>query len=483
MNAARELDLIEQANARFATPPGPYRVPEAMSDVGNAGRLIRRHGRDLLYVEGWGWVVWSGTHWVRDDLAARGLAIDAMKAIFTEAADSPDHAEQKRLAQHALRSQQSSRIQGALFCAAPSLAAKVDDFDRHPTLLPVANGTLDLAAGVLLLHERDHRLTRVTAVNWMPEATCPTWLAFLERVLPDPDVRAFIQRAVGYLSLTGSVAEQKLFFLFGSGRNGKSVFLEILEALAGEYATPTRMETLTINRAGIPNDIAALSGARVVTVSETAEGARLNESLVKDLTGGDAISARFLRQEFFTFRPQFKLWIRGNHKPQIRGSDDGIWRRLMLIPFTVQIPANEVDPLLPSKLREELPGILTWAVRGCLDWQSDGLRPPAPVTAAVGEYRGEMDVMGQFIAECCLIRPDAIATARDLYAAYVRWCADSGEMAVAQRRFGMALGERGFMRVKDSVIKWRGIGLLATGRDEDVRPCSKCHGEGCEWCA
>ena len=347
-------------------------------------------------------------------------------------------------------------------------------------LLPVANGTLDLRSGQLGEHRREHRMTRTTAVAWSPCAVCPTWLAFLERVLPDAEVRDFIRRAVGY-SLTGSVAEQKLFFLYGSGRNGKSVFLEILEALAGEYSTPTRMETLTINRGAIPNDIAALAGARVVTVSETAEGARLNESLVKDLTGGDAISARFLRQEFFTFKPQFKLWIRGNHKPQIRGSDDGIWRRLMLVPFTVQIPLDEVDHDLPAKLRAELPGILNWAVQGCLEWQAGGLRPPEAVTAAVGEYRGEMDILGQFINECCVAIPGAITTAKALYSAYSKWCADSGEQAVAQRRFGMALSERGFERVKSGTVSWNGIGLLATGRDES-QPCPRCHGEGCEWC-
>ncbi|MDZ7809989.1 MAG: phage/plasmid primase, P4 family [Arhodomonas sp.] len=294
----------------------------------------------------------------------------------------------------------------------------------------------------------------------------------MERVLPDREVRAFVKRFAGY-ALTGSTAEQVLAFMYGTGRNGKSVFIETLAALMGDYHTATRIETLSVTRGGgIPNDVAALAGARLVTVSETPEGSRLNESLVKDLTGGDTITARFLRHEFFQFRPQFKLWVRGNHKPQIRGTDDGIWRRVMLIPFTVQIPEPEVDPTLTEKLRDELPGILQWAIAGCLEWQRQGLRPPATVANAVREYRSEMDTLATFIEERCVIAEHAMASAKALYQDYTQWCEQSGERPVSQTRFGMSLSERGFPKDKGGAANtyhWFGIGLKT---DEPGHPDS-----------
>jgi putative DNA primase/helicase len=279
--------------------------------------------------------------------------------------------------------------------------------------------------------------------------------------MPGEPERTFLQRAFGY-SLTGDTGEQSLFFLYGSGGNGKTVFVETLAALMGEFHTATRIDTLSQRQGGgIPNDIAALAGARVVTVSETPEGSRLNESLIKDLTGGDTISARFLRREFFDFRPQFKLWIRGNHKPQIRGTDDGIWRRVMLVPFTQTIPESERDPALTEKLQAELPGILRWAVEGCIAWQRDGLNPPESMRLALSEYRQEMDLLGAFIEECAVVSPDAYAPATPLYKAYQQWAEDNGHHAVTATRFGLAMAERGFAKEKVGTIRWRGLGLRA----------------------
>lgn len=446
-----------------------------LTDAGNAERFARQHGENVRFVPEWGWVVWTGTHWARDDLRARDLMLQTARSIHHEAADQPSTKDQDAIAAHARKSQQAQRLQGAMWCAQPSVAARVEDFDGEPWLLPVLNGTLDLRSGELHAHRREHYCTRLAPAYYDPAATCPIWVAFLERVLPDDEVRAFVQRLAGY-SLTGLTTEQVLAFLYGQGRNGKSVFLETLAALLGDYHTATRIETLSATRgAGIPNDVAALAGARLVTVSETPEGSRLNESLVKDLTGGDTIAARFLRREFFQFRPQFKLWIRGNHKPQIRGTDDGIWRRVLLVPFTVQIPPEEIDPQLTERLRDELPGILVWALQGCLEWQCHGLRPPAAVTDAVREYRTEMDTLGEFIADRCVSTPNAQAKAADLYAAYRKWCEDSGHQPVSTTRFGLMLGERGFHREKAGTVHWHGIGLAA-------RSCPKCGGEGCEWC-
>jgi putative DNA primase/helicase len=274
---------------------------------------------------------------------------------------------------------------------------------------------------------------------------------------------------VGY-SLTGRTDEQCLFFAYGTGSNGKSVFLKTVQALAGEYSTPARVETFTARHArqagGIPNDIASLAGARVVAVSEVDDGQRLNESLVKDMTGGDAITARFLNREFFSFHPQFKLWMQGNHKPQIRGTDHGIWRRIHLIPFAVTIPPEEKDPALFDKLRAEASGILAWAVRGCLEWRRDGLNPPEEVKAATEAYREEMDILGAFLDERCARAPNITVRAKVIYDAYRQWCDESGQRAYSLKRFGIAMGERGITKGEDRAgIFYQGIGLREDNAD------------------
>lgn len=449
--------------------------PRENTDVGNAQRLIDRYGHDLRFVQELGWLCWDGKVWQRDELIARKKMISTSRAIYAEAANIADRGEQNAAAEWAKKSQQAQRIQAALYLAQPDLAAKTDDFDRTPWFISASNGYIDLRTGELFSHAREHLNTRLIPVDFDPLASCPVWDAFLERVQPELEMRQFLQRAIGY-SLTGDTSEQCLFFLYGMGRNGKSVVIETLAELMGTYHTATRIESLSgKGGGGIPNDIAALAGARYVTVSETPEGARLNESLVKDLTGGDTITARFLRHEFFSFRPQFKLWVRGNHKPQIRGTDDGIWRRLMLIPFTVQIPESEVDASLPERLRGELPGILSWALKGCKDWQLNGLQPPQSVKDALAEYRQEMDILGDFISGCCVLGENATAESTALYNRYRKWCGMAGHQPVSQMRFGLSLGERGFIKNKSGTIRWNGIGLAGV-------ECVMCSGDGCEWC-
>ncbi len=258
--------------------------------------------------------------------------------------------------------------------------------------------------------------------------------------------------------MTGSTNEQCLFFLFGHGANGKSVFLETIQALLGDYGLNSRVETLMVKRhADIPNDVARLAGARFVAINETAEGQKLNEPLVKDMTGCDTLTARFMRREFFDFQPSFKLWMRGNHKPTITGTDYGIWRRIRLIPFGVIIPEKDRDPDLIAKLKEEFPGILAWAVEGCVMWQKHGLDPPREVTDAVSEYRVEMDILGQFLEDCCTVRDNAQVTAKALYRTYKKWADDAGEGAVSQKQFGLAMNERGFTKTR------RGKGVIYHG--------------------
>ena len=273
---------------------------------------------------------------------------------------------------------------------------------------------------------------------------------------------AYLARAIGY-TLSGFTTAQCLFFLHGRGANGKSTLLETFASLMGELAHKARAQVLMqAERDRIPNEVAALAGKRLVVSSELSDGGRFNEGLIKDLTGGDTMSARFLYGEVFNFRPTFKLWLYGNHKPTINGTDDGIWRRVHLIPFDVQIPENERDPQLGRKLLGELPGILAWAIRGWNDYQQNGLQPPAKVKNATASYREESDILGKFISDRCVEDDDQKAEAGPLYAAYKEWADENGLRAHSNVRFAKLLIERGFTREKNSATRrqeYHGIGI------------------------
>jgi len=305
-------------------------------------------------------------------------------------------------------------------------------------------------------------LTRMAGAEYRPGAEAPTWAAFLERVLPGEQLREFVRRGAGY-SATGDTSEQCMFINHGTGANGKSTFQEALAEALGDYAMRTPTEMLLAKRAGgVPNDVARLKGARFVAASETEENRRLAESLVKDLTGQDTISARFMRAEWFDFKPTHKLWLSTNHKPEIRGTDNAIWRRIRLVPWAVTIPPKEQDKKLAEKLRAELPGILAWIVRGCIEWRHDGLQAPEEVRKATGAYRAEMDVLAGFLVDCCEVGTSHWDYAKDLYASYKRWCDEVGERPESQRRFGGHLSERGFSRDRGGSRAagiWRGVRL------------------------
>ena len=447
--------------------------PTTVGDVANAKRLVHLHGESIRHTPERGWMVFDGKRWKADESGQLvEFAKDAANSIFRELPElaGADEA-QKALFGWAMKSQRLERLRAMIELAKsePGMPAKLDHFDADPWALNVENGTVDLRTGEIRPHHRENLHARIVPVHYDPAATCPAWERFLERVMPDADTRAYLRRAIGY-SLTGRTDEQCLFFAYGTGSNGKSVFLKTVQAIAGEYAMPSRVETFAWKHSGggIPNDIAALAGSRVVAVSEVDEGQRLNESLVKDMTGGDAITARFLNREFFSFIPRFKLWMQGNHKPHIRGTDNGIWRRIHLVPFFVTIPPEEKDPALFDKLMAEAPGILAWVVRGCLEWHRDGLKPPEAVKAATQAYREEMDVLGAFIEERCVMKPGISIRAKALYENYRVWCDESGQCAYSQNRFGKALSERGITKAKDREgWFYLGIGLLVT----DVTLC------------
>lgn len=440
------------------------------TDIRNADRFVEQHGDGYRWTPERGWLAWDGKRWKPDQA---GSIIKAAKAtarsVFDEIAQAGDKQAETDLFRWARKSQQVDRIRAMIELAKPDLYASWLDFDADPYLLTVDNGTINLQSGDLIPHDPELLCSRMASVEH-GTGECPTWHKFLERIQPDEQVRDYLQRAVGY-SLTGDTGEQCLFFCHGVGRNGKSVFLETVHALAGEFAVASSMAAFEL-KSGIPNDIARLAGARVVTVSETADGQRINEPLIKDLTGGDTITARFLRREFFEFRPEFKLWIRGNHKPAIRGTDEGIWRRIHLIPFEQYIGDDEVDPHLFDKLKAELPGILRWAIEGCIQWQRNGLQPPEVVMAATSEYRREMDTLADFLE--ARTRPGGEVQATPLYQAYKQWAETNGYKPLNQTNFGLRLAERGIQKDKRGVVTYIGIKLEST--------CSSCDGEGCRWC-
>jgi putative DNA primase/helicase len=340
-----------------------------------------------------------------------------------------------------------------------------EELDRDLWLMAVTNGTIDLHTGKLRASERGDLLTKAAPVVYDEDATAPIWGRFLERVLPDSAVRWYVQKAAGY-SMTGDVSEQALFFLHGAGANGKSTFLNVLMYTLGDYARQASPDLLMFKYGNEhPTALADLRGRRLVTTTEVQEGRRMAEVMVKQLTGGDRISARRMREDFSEFDPTHKIWLAANHKPVIRGTDHAIWRRIRLIPFTVQIPEAEQNPRLPKELKAEAAGILRWLIEGCLVWQQEGLDPPATVVAAVDEYRDEMDQVGQFIADRCDLDRTAVTTGSVLRKVYEAWCEANGERAMSTTAFGLRLQEKSVQRGRNRQggRTYEGIGVRDVG--------------------
>ena len=446
-----------------------------LTDLGNAQRLVAGYGENLRYAHQLNrWYVWDGRRWAEDATnAVERTAKKTVRAMYRRAAsDDLADDERKALVKHALRSEAHRAIAAmvALARSEPEVVVTTDQLDRDAWRLTVGNGTLDLRTGELWPHRQSDYITKLVPIDYDAQAECPTWQRFLARIMAGNEALIdFIQRAIGY-SLTGSTRERVTFFLYGTGANGKSTLIETVAALLGDYAETTRAETLLVRTydGGIPNDIAALKGARFVSTSETEEGKRLAEAMVKAMTGGDTLSARFMRGEFFKFKPTFKLWLATNHKPVIRGTDRAIWDRIRLIPFEVRIPDEEQDKDLPQRLQRELPGILAWAVRGCLEWQRGGLGTPQEVVKATASYRDEMDTLADFIQECCVVADGASERAQTLWKRWEAWCQDTGERPGTQKGFGLRLKEKGFQqgrtRDREQARIWMGIGL--TGQEQ-----------------
>ena len=465
-----KIDAPKPRRRRSSTGSAGEVVPlhgHRHTDLGNSERVVQQHAHELRYVHDTAqWMTWDGGRWATDSDRSGVMqqVIETVRSMYRAAADPDSPEDRKKLAEWAITSESRPRLEAAVHLSAIHSVIRVGvaDLDRDTMSLGVANGVIDLRTGVLRDAVPADLMTAQIPTAYDPDAVCPLWMATLRRILPDPEVRAFLQRAVGY-SLTGSTDEQVLFLAEGRGANGKSVVVETIMSLLGDYAQKAPQDLLMARPSGsdVSNDVARLRGVRFTAAVETEEGRRLAESKVKELTGGDTITARFLHKEFFSFRPVCKVWLVTNHRPQIKGTDDGIWRRIVTVPFGEYIAPHERDKRLTDKLRAELPGILAWAVRGCLDWQRQGLNPPRAITAAGQEYRQEQDVLGGFIAERCVVREGVSAPSSALYREYQSWSQENGHGQLSQTSFGIKLRERGFVNVKSGTITWQKIGVRA----------------------
>jgi putative DNA primase/helicase len=375
---ADEVEKIAASVARYepaaevvqisANGPGAGRTPASfnLTDLGNSGRFVADHGLDLRYCYPWGvWIIWTGQRWLVDESGEiHRRAKQTVKRMYSDAAALPDDEARKALAKHAMRSEAENRIQAMISLAKSEVPVMPQDLDASAWLFNTKNGTIDLRTGELRPHRREDLITKIAPVDYAPGAFAPLWTATLERVLPSPELRGFFKKLCGY-ALSGDSSEHLLPVLYGTGANGKSTVLNTLLAIAGDYGMQAAPDLLVAKKGGHPTELADLFGMRLVASIEVEDGRKLAEGLVKQLTGGDRVKARRMRENFWEFEPTHTVFMAVNHKPIVKGTDLGIWRRIRLIPFTETIAPADQDKQLPEKLRAELPGVLAWAVEGC----------------------------------------------------------------------------------------------------------------------
>jgi len=455
---------------------GPDGLP-AFTDTRNALRLVDRHGTTIRkdYTRGkkralQGWRLWNGVRWALDETEV--MLIRAKEIVEHLAEEIPLdtglHAKTvKALRDDALACESTGRLNSMISNAGSLVPATHETWDPDPYLLNCQNGTVDLRTGELLEHHPDRYQSKLAPTAYDPEMPTPVWDAFLERIFAgDTNLVEFVQRAIG-VSLVGKVVEHVLFVMYGSGANGKSTFINVWLDLLGDYARAASMDLLVEQKnPQHPTSVAELVGVRFISTGEL-RGGKFDEGLVKALTGGDARNARFMFEDAFVYVPSDTFWLATNHKPVITGNSEGIWRRIRLLPFEAQIPLEEQDRDLPAKLRAEYPGILAWAVRGTLAWLEQGLGHSRAVDAATAVYRGEMDTLATFLADRCVVEPDAWVASTELYKAYEGWCEETGERPAGTRFFGIRLGERGFQRQKlFRERRWHWLGLRLRTDDD-----------------
>jgi putative DNA primase/helicase len=449
------------------------------SDYGNAERLIDQHGIDLRYCHPWKkWLAWDGQRWAVDDTAeVMRRAKATVRAMYDEVSGVSDDKDRAAFLRFIVKSEGTTRLEQMVKSASSQsgVPVKPDELDGLPWLLNTASGTVGLKQEWRAQQRRHHRedmLTKIAGCSYVPGASYPRWTKFLHDATgDDKELELFLQRAMGY-TLTGSTIEKVLFFVWGPKDSGKSTFAEACKAMLGDYATTADFETFLqrSHTGGTRNDIARLAGARMVLSQEVDEGKRLAEGLVKQLTGGDTVSARRLYQEAFEFSPEFKLWLFANSKPQVRAEDAALWRRILLVPFVHSVPPDEQDAGLRDDLRHNpraRAAVLAWAVEGCLAWQQRGLDPPSIVLAATQQYRDEQNPLHEFLVEEEAVFGSELFQP-GLWDRYLAWCAVVSQKAIGQKAFGELMRgmgcESGTQKRQGNVRRgWFGVQLRDIG--------------------
>lgn len=441
------------------------------TDIGNAHRVVQHWGAHVRYVAEWGFLVWSGSRWKKDDTEGTiRIAKDTVRSMIVEAGNhlkvwAGDKAEVKR-AKELLKHADSSSSMGKLKAMVEAtrsesgVVMRSTEFDTDIMVFNAENCTIDLRTGVARVHAPGDYITKKSPTIYDETAQCPAWEKFLLEVFGSSDLVSYVQRLLGY-ALTGDTREQCLFIFHGTGSNGKSTLLNtVLRTVGTDYSNQLNSSTITERKEGSANnDVAALQGIRLVSCIEVGSGRRLNEELVKQFTGQDRIRARFLYKEAFEFEPQFKLIVAANHKPEARGQDYGLWRRVRLIPFLRTFREAEKDPLLPQRLQAEASGILAWLVRGAVEWAKTGLNDPETVLAATRDYKDEMNEIGEWVG-LTYNHNGAWEPSASLYKSYKQWAEDRGDRPMTQTAFGRRLDDLGFRAGKKDGIRIRlGISL------------------------
>lgn len=482
---AVDQDAANESDAALPTPLATAaHLPDySPSDVGNAERFVEHWGEVTRYDVGRGsWMLWTGTHWEPDAKGdARNRMVKVAKRMLNAevevhrlASKEPDDwnaVQMRKLTKEGQRLHAVPALEAGLKLAScrPELATLTSQFDKNPMEFNCLSGVIDLSSGSLLPHSPERLNTHIAPVALAPVgAECRRWLQFIDEIMcGDKELVDYLQKVVGYV-LTGRMDEQCFFVFYGCGSNGKSTFINTIRELMGSYAKQVDVSTFmdTGRSDGLRNDLAALAGRRFVVSPEGKEGAALDEPTVKAFTGGDALSVRFLHREFFELQPVGKIVLATNHKPVVRGTDNGIWRRMRLVPFLASFDAAQADKALGDKLKAELPAILRWAVEGTQLWLKHGLRTPQAVQNATLEYRSAMDTLQTFFDECCEAARDAKEGSQAMYDAYTAWCASVGiRFPHKQAMFNQALEERGLVRKKTAALNvWVGVRLKSTVR-------------------
>ena len=439
-----------------------------LTDVGNAERFVAMFKDSVKYCAVYKkWFIWNGRFWEQDDTGKIiTYAIECVRSIIHAADLLPEGDKRKAMIHHSLKSESNGKLRSLLEIASgmPDITIRSEELDANPWLINAQNGTINLKTGKLQEHRAADYITKMCRANYDPDCAIPLWTELLQKItLGNNQLQRYIQKAFGY-ALTGDTSEQALFILYGTGSNGKSTLLNVFSELMATYSTSTPSDTFMQKKNdSVNNDIARLKGARFVAAIEMEEGKRMAESLIKSVTGGDKLVTRFLYGEFFEYVPQFKVFLAVNHKPNIRDTTNSIWRRIKLMPFEATFTEQERDKHFPAKIMaSELPGILAWAVQGCLLWQQEGLQMPDSVNTATRKYQEEMDSFSNFFRECCVEREGGRVSNKMLRAKYDEWCRENGEYALTQRPFSAKLIERGYEKKNSAgngALEWYGFAL------------------------